>query len=156
MSVSYCAYLVAGISLQEYFKKVGEKQETFDEHDIYGKKTGRKFNNTSLIATLPSGDDVVIAKKGHNEKYFHYDFYSSLSFEGTESDQTFLKLLYHDYETTDLNCRIIGKIISDTPDVAKIDIDTLNKTILEVRDELKDKFDYNGVVKLYLINFVSY
>lgn len=158
MSVSYKGFLVAGISLEDFFRKIEEKRETFEEYDRKGKKTGKKIIETKIVATLPDGNEVIIGEKKNNgyRDEINYDFYSSLSFDGDISDQTFLGLHYHDYETYDLSCRVIGSIVSETRDVKEINFDELNKTILKVRDELKEKFSYDGIVKLYLINYVSY
>jgi hypothetical protein len=154
MSVSYKAFLVAGISLEDFFRKVGEKTETFDEYDKKGNKTGKQFTETKIIATLPDGNEVEIGKMV--AKFPVYDFYSSISFDGDFSDQTFLGLHWNNYETRELLNKVIGSIVLETYEVKSVNIDKMNKIILEVRDELKEKFGYDGIVKLYLINYVSY
>ncbi len=158
MGVSYKAFLVAGVSLLDFFGKVGEKTNTFKEFDKYGQPTGKNFTETKIIATLPSGDEVIIGDINEESprRDINYDFYSSLSFDGDTSDQTTLGLHYHDYDTENLSCRIIGNVVDETENVEEIDYQRLDKTILEVRKELKEKFGYDGVVKLYLINYVSY
>jgi hypothetical protein len=155
MGVHHSSSLIIGISLQEFFIKVGEKVETFDEFDRKGNKTGKKFTEKKLLATLPDGNEVVIGemvKDKWSSLDFQYDFYSSLGFNGSESDQTFLKLHYVDF-TNNLSNYIIGVNFESTDgDVEKIDFSKLNETILNVRDELKEKFSYNGIVNIYLMH----
>lgn len=149
------AHLVAGISLQDFFRKVGEKSETFKEYDKYGKPTGKEFTETKVIATLPSGGEVVIGSKNNSQRFIEYDFYTSLSFDGETSDQTFLELHYSDCDSRNLTS-IIGEKICRTEDIEEIDTVKINQTVAKVKEELKEKFGYNGIIKLYLINYVSY
>ena len=157
MSTTYSSSLVVGISLQEFFRKVEKKTETFDEYDKKGNKTGKTFKETKLIATLPDGNDVVIGDVNfrYGDEYFNYDFYSSLSFDDSESDQTFLQLHKPYYEANDLDDHIIGIQIISTEWVEKIEINTLYETLRMVQKELSEKFQYIGNVYIYTLRNVS-
>jgi hypothetical protein len=165
MSTNYSAVLYAGISLEEFFKKVGTKSEFYDEHDSRGNKTGKKIEEKKLIATLPDGGEVVIGEyyKSYGRDCIKYDFYSSLSFDGSESDQTDLEL-FESYETEDLSEMILGYRVKETADskgynedsfVMPIDSVRLNQLVATAKQELERIFGYKGIVKLYLINSVS-
>ena len=164
MSTSFSAFLFAGISLQEFFKKVGTKIETYDEYNQRGIKTGRQITEKKLIATLPDGNEVIIGEyytRFHHEE-IEYDFYSSLSFDGGESQQTDLEL-YELCATENLSEMILGYPIkgtvnsngwSDGSYIAQIDTNLINEKLVAAQKELKKKFGFDGEAKLYLVKSV--
>ena len=155
MGYSSDAQLIVGISLQKFFRKVGEKTNTYDEHDQKGNKTGKKITERKLVATLPDGNEVVIGEYYKSEYRYNeeinFDFYSSLSFDGNESDQTDLEL-HNTYENENLETIYIGYHFSTDEECVEIPIQELNDKILLAQKELKEKFYYDGVVELYLVH----
>jgi hypothetical protein len=59
MGVHHSSSLIIGISLQEFFIKVGEKVETFDEFD-------RKGNNISSSTDKTNNAGFLIGTNGKN------------------------------------------------------------------------------------------
>lgn len=157
MSVNYSSSLIAGVTLEDFFTKNGEKVETFDEFDRKGNKTGKQFKEVLLVATLPDGNEIVIGKVNGSGGYSDivYDFYTSLGFDGEDSDQTTLKLYQPDYTDVRLDRKLIGLSLCYTDDVEKIEVTKLNETIIKVRTELEEKFGYKGIVNLYVTRNVS-
>jgi len=150
MGYSSDAQLIAGIPLSTFFSKVETKTETYDEHDAKGKKTGKKITEKKIVATLPDGNEVVIGEVGLFGRP-DYDFYTSLGFEDTESDQTDLELLNR-YENRNLDTIYIGYTINATNEATRVPIEEINTKILKAKLELKEKFYFDGEIGLFLVH----
>jgi len=167
MGLDTRATLVVGVSMAKLFSKIEEKSSLFDEHDKFGNKTGKQFNEEKLIATLPNGKVSCISEKKSSRGFWDYDFYTDMGFDGGEYVGDDLKITmsinYADYETNDLNQMIMGLTTSETDWmngahklVVKVDEIVTNEAINRVRKELGELFGYTGDVELYLLNDLSY
>ena len=167
MGFSAQANLVVGVSLARIFTGLDEKSNSFDEFDKYGNKTGKIFKEEILLATLPNGNEVVLASS--RDRYgWNYDLYESLGFDGGSyiGDKLAIDVEIHhgDYETKDLSQIIVGLTVCETESssnidnklVQKVDEDLTNEAIARTRKQLAELFGYTGEINLYLINSLSY
>ena len=114
MGLDVSARLVVGISLNEFFKGVVPKEETYDSYDERGNLTGKKKTEYTLEATLPDSSVVIIGKKNTRHEQYKLDFYNSLGFDGESKDDTEIEMIYRNYDSSDLEERIIGLVICET------------------------------------------
>ena len=63
MGFSATANLVIGVSMTKLFNKIEENSDVFDEHDRFGKKTGKQFKEEKLFGYLNNGKRVIISNK---------------------------------------------------------------------------------------------
>ena len=85
MGLDTKANLVVGVSMAKLFSKIDDISNVFEEHDKFGNKTGKEFKEEKLMATLPNGEEICIAdSKISNGKWWDYNFYASLGFDGGE------------------------------------------------------------------------
>lgn len=166
MGFSAKASLVVGISMAKLFKDIKEVSDTYDEHDKFGRKTGKKFTDDKLIAILPNNNEVIISEEKTNYGW-NYDFYNSIGFEGdTYVGDIFnvtMGIHYSNYDNKDLHQMIMGLEVCETDNtdigntlVSKVEEDVTNAAIDRVRKQLAEVFGYTGGIYLYLINKISY
>lgn len=160
------AGLVVGISMAKLFTDFKESSNTYDEHDKFGQKTGKQFQEDRLIGILPNGNEYVISEK-KTQYGWKYDWYESLGFDGDiyvgDVPNITIELHMGDYENNDLHQMILGLEVCETDwanggtkNVVKVEEDITNAAIDRTRKQLAELFGYTGEINLYLINNLSY
>lgn len=166
MGLDCSASLAVGISMAKLFTEFKESSNTFDEHDKFGQKTGKQFQEKRLIGVLPNGNEHVISEK-KGQFGWDYNFYDSLGFDGGDyiGDHITveLQILRGSYDTNDLSQMIMGIEVADTENmnggsqfITKVEEDITNAAIDRARKQLAELFGYTGELNLYLIQNLSY